>query len=101
MGAQLLHHEAPRAAVARGVRPLPAAASKSPEIVALEKRIAALETALGNQVGFTRDASGALTLNAPNITIKATAAVNIEGGAMAKLQGGGQTQVTGGIVMIN
>jgi len=79
-----------RRALANGA-PSPAPTPSLPPQVtidALTKRVAALEAALANQVAFTKDGGGNLTLNAPaNVTINARVNLGLNGNAGVTVAG--------------
>ena len=84
------------------VLPTPAGAAQSVQLADLQRRIAALETRLANQVAFTRDASGNLTLRGDgNVTLDATLNLTFRGGSQAVLSAGGNTRITGATIALN
>ena len=60
--------------------------TQSTEITDLQKRVAALEARLANEVGFTRDSYG-------NLNLRANANVTFEAGGNMTIRAGGQLQV--------
>ena len=68
----------------------------------LQRRVAALESQLANQVAFTRDASGNLQLRGNgNITLDAGANLTVRAGAQAQFSGGGTTSIRGSSIALN
>jgi hypothetical protein len=68
----------------------------------LTRRVAALEAQLANQVGFTKDASGHLTLHtASSVTIQSGGDLSLKSSGMAKLAASGNVQVQGALIHLN
>ncbi len=82
--------------------PVPAPINPQTVISDLQKRVAALEAQLANQVAFTKDAAGNLTLNAPaNVTLSSGAALSLKGVAQTTLSSQIIVKVTGATINLN
>jgi hypothetical protein len=96
----------------------PAAPVQTVQLADLQRRIAALETQLANQVAFTKDAAGNLSLRgSANVTVDVNAnlsiragsnavfesanVVTVKGQGQAILSGGGNTKITGATIALN
>ena len=72
------------------------------EIADLQRRVAALETQLASQVGFTKDASGNLLLRGNmNVTIMAGFNMSIRASSALDLNAGGATTIKGATLALN
>lgn len=80
------------------IRSLP----QTPEVADLQRRVAALEAQLANQVAFTRDSAGNLTLRgAAGVTIESAMNLTIKAGYQAQLYGTGPTIIKGSTIALN
>jgi len=80
----------------------PVGAAQPVQLADLQRRITALEAQLANQVAFTRDASGNLSLRGNgNVTLDASLNLTFRGGSQAVLSAGGNTRITGATIALN
>jgi hypothetical protein len=71
-------------------------------IAELQKRVAAVEALLANQVAFAKDAAGNLTLNAPAaVTIAANTNLSLKAGASGLLSASGPLTLKGSMINQN
>lgn len=75
---------------------------QSAEIVDIQKRLAALEAQLANQVAFTKDAYGNLNLRGlASVTIDAGTNLSLRGGAETDLRAGATARIRGATIALN
>ncbi len=80
------------------VRTLP----QTPEVADLQRRVAALEAQLANQVAFTKDSAGNLNVRgAASVTIESGANLTMKAGYQAQLYGSGPTTIKGSTIALN
>jgi len=76
--------------------------TQSTEITELQKRVAALEARLANEVGFTRDSYGNLRLRAnSHVTLEAGGNMEIKAAAQLQAYAGGALSVRGSTIALN
>jgi hypothetical protein len=75
---------------------------QSPEIVDLQRRVAALEAQLANQVAFVKDANGNLKLRGDaSITIESAMHFTMKAGNQVQLFGTGPMAIRGSTIALN
>jgi hypothetical protein len=80
----------------------PVASPDANQLAGLQKRVAALEAILANQVAFTKDAAGNLTLSAPaGVTIDANKTLLLKSGQEMNIKANGQLNLRGSIINEN
>lgn len=76
--------------------------AQSPEIFDLQRRVAALEAQLANQVAFVKDAYGNLKLQSgASITIESAMDLSMRANNQVQLFGTGSTAIRGSTIALN
>lgn len=74
----------------------------SPEIVDLQRRVAALEAQLATQVGFVKDSYGNLKLKgAASVSIETTGSFAVKASGSVDVFGSGPTAIRGSTIALN
>jgi hypothetical protein len=89
---------------------LRAPVDQAPDLADMQRRIAALEAQLANQVAFTKDSYGNLTLRSTqglkidvgtNLDVRASSNVTIRASSAGEFAAGGPTTIRGATIALN